>query len=99
MNQFAKRILENTALCTVLALTALMLLGAGMAGAQNPVYLDDGAVNYEGGWDLPAPGLLLGRRRHRPHQADSPALHWASVALRNLGALHRRHLHVRPLLD
>ncbi len=56
MNQFAKRILENTALCTVLALTALMLLGPGMAGAQ-VTYLGDGAIpNAAGGWDLPAQG-------------------------------------------
>ncbi len=56
MNQFAKKILENTALCTVLALTALMLLGTGMAGAQI-TYLDDGAIpNNAGGWDLPAQG-------------------------------------------
>ncbi len=56
MNQFAKKILENTALCTVLALTAIMLIGPAMAGAQNPVYLDDGAVKFQAGWDLPAQG-------------------------------------------
>ncbi len=56
MNQIAKRILENTGLCTVLALTALMLLGPGMAGAQIQ-FLDDGAIpNAAGGWDLPAQG-------------------------------------------
>ena len=58
MNQFAKKILENTALCTVLALTALMLLSPGMAGAQGsgPQFLDDGAVKFLNGWDLPAQG-------------------------------------------
>ena len=56
MNQMTKKILENTGFCTVLALTALMLLSPGFAGAQNPVYLDDGAVKFQAGWDLPAQG-------------------------------------------
>jgi len=57
MNQIAKKILQSTGLCTALALTALMLLGTGMAGAQVAQYLDDGAIpNAEGGWDLPAQG-------------------------------------------
>ena len=60
MNQFAKKILENTALCTVLALTALMLLGTGTAGAQNAQFLDDGAEqNARGGWDLPFKGTCM----------------------------------------
>ena len=57
MNQMAKKILENTGLCTVLALTAVMLLSPGLAGAQTIQLLGDGAVpNAAGGWDLPAQG-------------------------------------------
>ncbi len=56
MNQIAKKILQSTGLCTALALTALMLLGTGMAGAQI-TYLGDGAIpNAAGGWNLPAQG-------------------------------------------
>lgn len=74
MNQFAKKILENTALCTVLALTALMLLGSGMAGAQVR-YLDDGAIpNTEGGWDLPAQGSCSVDALNQPTRPDCVAL-------------------------
>ena len=56
MNQFAKKILENTGHSTVLAFTALLILTAGLAGAQG-TFLSDGAVpNSAGGWDLPAQG-------------------------------------------
>ena len=57
MNQLAKKILENTALCTVLALTTLMLLVAGPAFAQvtHPeAYANDGArQTATGGWSIP----------------------------------------------
>ena len=57
MNQFAKRILESTGLCTVLALTVLILLSPGIAGAQVIQLLADGALpNAAGGWNLPAQG-------------------------------------------
>ncbi len=56
MNPVTRKILENTGLTTVLALTALMLLTASIAGAQVQ-YLADGAIpNAAGGWDLPAQG-------------------------------------------
>ncbi len=56
MNQMTKKILENTGLCTVLAIAALMLLGVSAVGAQTR-FLDDGAIpNAAGGWDLPAQG-------------------------------------------
>ena len=57
MNQFTKRILENTALCAVLALTVLMLVGTGAALAQvtaPEAYANDGArQNAQGGWTIP----------------------------------------------
>ena len=57
MNQIAKRILENTALCAVLALTVLMLVGTGAALAQVTAveaYANDGArQNAQGGWTIP----------------------------------------------
>ena len=56
MNQLTKKILENTGLCTVLALTALMLLSPGMAGAQVQMLGDGALQNSYGGFDLPAQG-------------------------------------------
>jgi hypothetical protein len=57
MNLFAKKILENTALCAVLALTVLMLVGTGAALAQvtaPEAYANDGArQNAQGGWTIP----------------------------------------------
>ncbi len=61
MNRIAKKTLETTGFCTVLALAALMLLGTGIAGAQTIQYLDDGAVqNSRGGFDLPLQGYCWG---------------------------------------
>ena len=56
MNQLTKKILENTGLCTVLALTALMLLSPGIAGAQVQMLGDGALQNTYGGFDLPAQG-------------------------------------------
>ncbi len=56
MNQMAKKILENTGLCTVLALTALMLLIPGIAAAQVQMLGDGALQNTYGGFDLPAQG-------------------------------------------
>jgi hypothetical protein len=86
MNQLTKKILENTGLCTVLALTALMLLGAGMAGAQ-PRMLDDGALqNSYGGFDLPAQGSCWGDGAVDPTKPTRPLcvalrLNYATQAL------------------
>ena len=60
MNQLAKQILKNTGLSALLALTALALLSPGIAGAQSPQYLNDGAQqNARGGWDLPFKGTCM----------------------------------------
>ncbi len=72
MNQMAKKILENTGLCTVLALTALMLLAPGLVGAQ-PRMLDDGALqNSYGGFNLPAQGSCWGDGAVDPNNPTRP---------------------------
>ncbi|MEO8197108.1 MAG: PKD domain-containing protein, partial [Thermoanaerobaculia bacterium] len=72
MNQMTKKILSNTGLCTVLALTALMLLSLGSASAQVKM-LDDGALqNSYGGFDLPLQGSCWGDGAVDPTKPTRP---------------------------